>query len=91
VDGELGLTTSGPVTLDLDSSDTEVYGRLKEGVAFNHRGQRSFDSQLATWQRPRASTAAFFISPIGTRLLYTNVLRTFRSLVREAGIGLGAS
>src|SRR5215469_6393228 len=49
VDGELGLTASGPVTLDLDSSDTEVYGRLKQGSAFNHRGQRSYDSQVATW------------------------------------------
>ena len=58
VDGELGLTASGPVTLDLDSSDTEVYGRLKEGAAFNHRGQRSFDSQLATWAERRRILAA---------------------------------
>jgi Transposase DDE domain group 1 len=52
VDGELGLTASGPVTLDLDSSDTEVYGRLKRGAAFNHRGQRSYDSQVASVARP---------------------------------------
>jgi hypothetical protein len=31
-----GADGGGPVTLDLDSSDTEVYGRLKEGSAFNH-------------------------------------------------------
>jgi hypothetical protein len=58
VDGELGLTASGPVTLDLDSSDTEVYGRLKQGAAFNHRGQRSYDSQLATWAERRRILAA---------------------------------
>jgi len=58
VDGELGLTASGPVTLDLDSSDTEVYGRLKEGAAFNHRGQRSYDSQLATWAERRRIMAS---------------------------------
>jgi len=46
------------VTLDLDSSDTEVYGRLKEGAAFNHRGQRSYDSQLATWAERRRVLAA---------------------------------
>jgi hypothetical protein len=53
VDGELGLTALGPVTLDLDSSDTEVYGRLKQGAAFNHRGQGCYDSQLATWAERR--------------------------------------
>jgi hypothetical protein len=46
------------VTLDLDSSDTEVYGRLKQGAAFNHRGQRSYDSQVATWAERRRILAA---------------------------------
>ena len=50
---------------------------------------RAYDCQRR--QCPHAWTEAFFVSPTGTRLLYTNVLRTFRSLVREAGIGLGAS
>lgn len=58
IDRQLGLTATAPVTLDLDSSDTEVYGRLKEGAAFNHRGQRSYDSQLATWAERRRVMAA---------------------------------
>jgi hypothetical protein len=58
IDRELGLTAIAPVTLDLDSTDTEVYGRLKEGAAFNHRGQRSYDSQLATWAERRRVLAA---------------------------------
>ena len=58
VDGGLGPTASGPVTLDLDSSDTEVYGRLKQGATFNHRGQRSYDSQVATWAERRRILAA---------------------------------
>ena len=37
IDCQLGLATPAPVTLDLDSSDTEVYGRLAEGAAFNHQ------------------------------------------------------
>ena len=28
------------VTIDLDTTDVEVYGRKKRGVAFNHQGQR---------------------------------------------------
>jgi hypothetical protein len=58
VDGELGLTASGPVTLHLDSSDTEVYGRVKQGAAFNHRGQRLYDSQVATWAERRRILAS---------------------------------
>ena len=30
----------GPVTIDLDATDVEVYGRKKRGVAYNHQGQR---------------------------------------------------
>ena len=32
--------TEGPVTIDLDATDVEVYGRKKRGVAYNHQGQR---------------------------------------------------
>ena len=31
---------AGPVTIDLDTTDVEVYGRKKRGVAYNHQGQR---------------------------------------------------
>ena len=30
----------GSVTIDLDTTDVEVYGRKKRGVAYNHQGQR---------------------------------------------------
>ena len=30
----------GPVTIDLDTTDVEVYGRKKRGVAYNHQGKR---------------------------------------------------
>jgi hypothetical protein len=32
--------TEGPVTIDLDATDVEVYGSRKRGVAYNHQGQR---------------------------------------------------
>ncbi len=53
VDRQLGLPPSAPVTLDMDSFDSEVYGRLKRGAAFNYRGQRCYDSQLVTWAERR--------------------------------------
>ncbi|MGH3286383.1 MAG: hypothetical protein ACRDPD_17190, partial [Streptosporangiaceae bacterium] len=30
----------GPVTIDLDATGVQVYGRKKRGVAYNHQGQR---------------------------------------------------
>ena len=39
---------SGRVTVDLDSTDVEVYGRKKQGVAYNYQGQRAGRPPLAT-------------------------------------------
>src|SRR4029453_13508912 len=41
------------VTIDLDTTDVEVYGRQKRGVAYNHQGQRCGRPHVA----PRAETA----------------------------------
>jgi Transposase DDE domain group 1 len=75
VDRALGLPVAAPVTLDLDSTDSEVYGRCKQGAASNHRGQRCYDSQLATWAERRRILAIELRSgnlnehPTATRLL----------------------
>src|SRR4051812_33473816 len=37
------------VTIDLDTTDVEVYGRHKRGVAFNHQGQRVGRPHVAAW------------------------------------------
>src|SRR6185312_15519377 len=37
------------VTIDLDTTDVEVYGRRKGGVAFNHQGQRVGRPHVACW------------------------------------------
>ena len=39
----------GPVTVDLDTTDVEVTGRKKRGVAYNHQGQRVGRPQMAAW------------------------------------------
>ena len=36
------------VTIDLDTTDVEVYGRRKRGVAYNHQGQRCARPHVAT-------------------------------------------
>ena len=32
---------AGPVTIDIDATDVEVYGSKKRGVAYNYQGQRA--------------------------------------------------
>ncbi|MBA3575602.1 MAG: IS1380 family transposase [Pseudonocardiales bacterium] len=49
VDPGRARALSADVTIDLDTTDVEVYGRLKQGVAFNHQGQRVGRPHVATW------------------------------------------
>jgi len=37
-----------PPTIDLDSTEVEVYGRAKDGVAYNYLGQRAGRPHLAS-------------------------------------------
>jgi hypothetical protein len=46
------------VTIDLDTTDVEVYGRLKRGVAFNHQGQRVGRPHVAAWAETATVLAA---------------------------------
>jgi len=48
----------GPVTLDLDATDVEVYGRKKQGVAYNHQGQRVGRPHVAAWAETEIVLAA---------------------------------
>jgi hypothetical protein len=49
------LTT---VTIDLDTTDVEVYGRRKQGVAYNYQGQRCGRPHVATWAEAEVALAA---------------------------------
>jgi Transposase DDE domain group 1 len=48
----------GPVTIDLDTTDVEVYGSKKRGVAWNHQGQRVGRPHVATWAETETVLAA---------------------------------
>lgn len=52
------VALSAKVTLDMDSTDVEVYGSKKQGVAYNYAGQRSGRPHLATWAEAGLTTAA---------------------------------
>jgi Transposase DDE domain group 1 len=46
------------VTIDLDTTDVEVYGRHKRGVAYNHQGQRVGRPHVASWAETATVLAA---------------------------------
>jgi len=50
------------VTVDLDATDVEVYGRRKRGVAYNHQGQRCGRPHVATWAECETVLAAELVS-----------------------------
>lgn len=46
------------VTIDMDSTDVEVYGARKQQVAYNYAGQRAGRPHLGTWAEAGLATAA---------------------------------
>ncbi|WP_246859919.1 transposase, partial [Mycobacterium helveticum] len=45
-------------TIDLDTTDVEVYGRKKDGIAYNHQGQRVGRPHVASWAETETVLAA---------------------------------
>ncbi|MGH3259084.1 MAG: IS1380 family transposase [Streptosporangiaceae bacterium] len=56
--GRAAALAGGPVTIDLDTTDVEVYGSKKRGVAYNHQGQRVGRPHVATWAETETVLAA---------------------------------
>lgn len=50
------------VTIDLDTTDVEVYGSKKRGVAYNHQGQRVGRPHVAIWAEMQTCLAAELFS-----------------------------
>jgi hypothetical protein len=58
LDRELGRDPAEDVRFDLDATETEVYGRKKDGAARSHSGALAYNSYVVTWaQRGRALTS----------------------------------
>jgi hypothetical protein len=45
-------------TIDLDTTDVEVYGRKKRGITYNYQGQRVGRPHVATWAETGVTLAA---------------------------------
>jgi hypothetical protein len=52
----------GPVTIDIDATDVEVYGSKKRGVADNYQGQRAGRPHVASWAETEIPLAADLLS-----------------------------
>jgi hypothetical protein len=46
------------VTIDIDTTDVEVYGAKKRGVAYNYQGQRCGRPHVASWAETETALAA---------------------------------
>ena len=58
LDRALGRELTEPVTIDLDATGIEVFGRRKQGAARNPQGQMSYAPHVAFWaERGRALTS----------------------------------
>jgi hypothetical protein len=49
---------TGTTTIDMDTTDVEVYGSKKRGVAYNYAGQRVGRPHVATWAETETVLAA---------------------------------
>jgi len=83
------------VTIDLDTTDVEVYGRRKRGVAYNHQGQRCGRPHVATWAQTATVLAADLMAgnedprPRAAELL-NRALAALPAAARAGRIGLRA-
>lgn len=50
--------TGARPTIDLDPTDVQVFGVRKQGIAFNHQGQRCGRPMIATWAQAGVGLAA---------------------------------
>jgi hypothetical protein len=90
--GRRDALASGPVTIDMDATDVEVYGRRKTGVAYNYCGQRAGRPHLATWAEAGLTLAADLLAgnddvrPVAADLLG----RALAALPAPVRAGLGS-
>jgi Transposase DDE domain group 1 len=72
------------VTIDLDASDVETYGRKKRGVAYNHEGQRVGRVHVASWAEVETVLAGELLSGNDDpRAHAANLLRRARAALPE--------
>ena len=64
------------VTLDIDATDVEVYGRAKTGSAYNYQGQRTYRADIVLWAELGIPVAADLLAGDDARKLVALIRRT---------------
>jgi len=86
---------TGTVTIDIDTTDVEVYGRKKRGVAYNYQGQRCGRPHVATWAETETVLAADLLAGdvdprLGAPELLRRALAALPSRARAGRVALRA-
>jgi hypothetical protein len=82
-------------TIDIDTTDVEVYGRKKRGVAYNYQGQRVGRPHVATWAETETTLAADLLAGDddprpGAPALLRRALAALPAAVRAGEVALRA-
>jgi hypothetical protein len=82
---------AGRVSIDLDATDVEVYGRHKRGVAYNYQGQRAGRPHLATWAGTGLTLAADLLTGVQDVRAHSSALlsRAVAALPTDVREGFG--
>jgi hypothetical protein len=75
------------VTIDLDTTDVEVYGRKKRGVAYNYQGQRAGRPHVASWAELEVTLAGDLLA--GDQDPRPGAPRLLRRALRALPAGVG--
>jgi hypothetical protein len=83
------MRLAASATIDLDTTDVEVYGSKKQGMAYNHQGQRCGRPHVAAWAEMETVLAAeLFSGKDDARASAPDMLlRALKSLPREVRRG----
>ena len=82
----------GPVTIDIDATDVEVYGSKKRGVAYTYQGQRAGLWHVASWAETEIPLAADLLGDQDPRSSVVALLgRALAALPRAVRDGAAAA
>lgn len=89
LDRALGRDPGEPVTIDLDATVLEVYGRGKQGASRNRAGQLSFAPHVAFWAQRGRALCGELVSGNREKLSAREAARICRRALRMLPTGHG--
>lgn len=89
LDAALGRDPSAPVTIDLDATVVEVYGRRKQGAARTRHGSLAYAPHVASWAERGRALASELVSGSKEKLSGAEAARLARRALRLLPDGHG--